>query len=137
MKFIGGRGMNRKLALLDLIFYIGIPLIIWNQGRDLFGDYIAMLLSTIPGIIYTVYRFGKARQFNIIGGVIISQLLIGTTLDLIAGSAEQMLWNLIYYGLVLGGVFALFLLIRRPLALYFAVDFVALQGYDKESSKNL
>ncbi len=129
--------MSRKIAFLDLIFYIGLPLLVWNQGREYFGDYLAMLLSTVPGIIYTFYRFFKARQFNLIGIYIISTLLIGTTLDLLAGSAEQMLWNQIYFGLAIAGLHAFLLVIRKPLSLYFAVDFVSLQGHDREASKEL
>ncbi|MFB9973738.1 hypothetical protein FPQ10_05370 [Allobacillus sp. SKP2-8] len=129
--------MSRKIAFLDIIFYIGLPLLIWNQGRELIGDYPAMLLSTVPGFIYTLYRFWHERRVNITGIFIISTLLIGTSLDLIAGSAEKMLWYQVYFGFAIAGLHAFFLVIRKPLALYFAVDFVSLQGFDPAESKRL
>lgn len=59
--------MNKKLITLDLLCYGVIPFIIWNYGREPLGDYIAILLSTVPGFIYTVYRFAKENQLNIAG----------------------------------------------------------------------
>lgn len=115
--------MNRKIAFLDIIFYIGLPLLIWNQGRELIGDYPAMLLSTVPGFIYTLYRFWHERRVNITGIFIITTLLVGTSLDLIAGSAEKMLWYQVYFGFAIAGLHAFFLVIRKPLAIYFAVRF--------------
>ncbi|MBU6079771.1 VC0807 family protein [Allobacillus halotolerans] len=129
--------MNRKIAFLDIIFYIGLPLLIWNQGRELIGDYPAMLLSTVPGFIYTLYRFWHERRVNITGIFIITTLLVGTSLDLIAGSAEKMLWYQVYFGFAIAGLHAFFLVIRKPLAIYFAVDFVSLQGFDPAESKIL
>jgi len=43
-----------KHTLLDLLFYLGFSLLVWNTCRPLLGDYLAMLLSTMPGIIYGI-----------------------------------------------------------------------------------
>src|SRR5690625_6471547 len=71
--------MNRKLAFMDIIFYMVIPYFIWNYGQSYLGDYFAMLLSTVPGFFYTIFRFWKEKQFNIGGLFIIGTLFIGTT----------------------------------------------------------
>ena len=84
---------NKKFILLDLIFYAALPYLIWNFGRDSLGDYTAMLVSTIPGFVYTIYRFILDKQFNITGLFILGSLALGTTVDLLSGSAEQMIWN--------------------------------------------
>ncbi|MBU5467331.1 hypothetical protein KQI49_10905 [Virgibacillus sp. MSJ-26] len=130
--------MNRKLAAADIIFYMALPFIIWNYGKGFLGDYLAMLLSTVPGFIYTIYRFWKEKQFNIAGLFIISSLLLSTVVDLASGSAENMIWNGIYLGLFFTFIHMITLIIKRPLALYFAVDFVYLQqGHPREQSKKL
>ncbi|MEQ6356007.1 VC0807 family protein [Lysinibacillus sp. M3] len=78
------------------MFYAGLPYVIWNFGREPLGDYTAMLISTIPGIVYTIYRFILDKQFNITGLLILCSLALGTTVDLLSGSAEQMIWNGVY-----------------------------------------
>lgn len=125
----------RTFIGLDLLFYAAIPYVLWKFGTDLLGDYIALLISTIPGFAYTVYRFVKERQFNMIGLFVIGSLLLGTVVNLLSGSAEQMLWNGIYLGLFYVLIHFIALVIKRPFALYFAVDVAYLQGYERESSK--
>ncbi|WP_042150177.1 VC0807 family protein [Paucisalibacillus sp. EB02] len=126
--------MKKKLILLDMICYVALPFLIWNYGRELLGDYPAMLISTIPGFIYTVYRFVVERQFNIAGLFIIGSLFINTTVNLLSGSAEQMLWNGVYLGLFYALIHFIVFIIKRPLALYFAVDFVYSQGWSRNES---
>lgn len=129
--------MNKKMMFLDVICYGVIPYIAWKFGREPFGDYIAILLSTIPGFIYTIYRFVKEKQFNIAGIFIISSLLISTMVNLLSSSAESMLWNQVYLGFTYVVIYLFTMIIRQPLALYFAVDFASLQGYPRENSKAL
>jgi len=127
----------KKLMVLDLVFYMLLPLLLWNYGREPFGDYYAMLLSTAPGFIYTIYRFLRERQLNISGLFIILSLFLSTIVNLLSGSAENMLWNQVYLGYVYAALFLLSILFRKPLALYFAVDFAYLQGYPRKNSKAL
>lgn len=129
--------MNKKLVILDLICYVAIPFLIWTYGREVLGDYWAILLSTVPGFIYTVYRFIIERQFNIAGIFIIGSLILGTMVNLLSSSVERMLWNQVYLGLGYAGIFLLSILLKKPLALFFAVDWVYLQGHPRESSKKL
>lgn len=128
---------NKYFIFLELLFYAVLPYAIWKFGREPFGDYAAMLLSTVPGIIYTVYRFAKDRQFNVTGLFILSSMLIGTTVDLLAGSAEQMIWNNVYLGLFYTFIYVILFIIKKPFPLYVAIDFAYLQGYARKDSKNL
>ncbi|MDN4608997.1 VC0807 family protein [Sporosarcina highlanderae] len=128
---------GNKFIILDLFFYAAIPYVLWKFGRDPFGDYIAMLISTIPGFIYTVYRFLREKQFNITGLFVIASLLLGTLVDLLSGSAERMLWNGVYLGMFYVIVHFIALTVKRPFALYFAVDFAYLQGHDRKESTKL
>lgn len=129
--------MNRKLVLLDLIFYAALPYLIWEYGEEPLGEYAAMLLSTVPGFIYTIYRFYVERQFNIAGMFVIGSLFIGTTVDLLSGSAEQMLWNHVYLVFFYTAIHLITFAIKRPLALYIAVDFAYLQGWPRKQSARL
>ncbi len=129
--------MNKKLITLDLICYGVIPFFIWNYGREPLGDYIAILLSTVPGFIYTVYRFAKEKQLNIAGIFVITSLFISTTVNLLSTSANSMLWNQVYLGFGFGIIFLMSTVIKKPLALYFAVDVAYLQGYSREDSTKL
>lgn len=127
----------KKFILLDLVCYVALPYFIWNYGREPFGDYYAMLLSTVPGFLYTIYRFSKERQFNIAGLSILLSLFLGTMVNLLSGNAENLLWNQVYLGYAFGFVYLISMLIKKPLALQFAVDFVYLQGMPKKESKAL
>lgn len=129
--------MNKKLIILDIICYGVIPFLLWNYGREPLGDYLAILLSTVPGFIYTIYRFVNEKQLNITGLFIITSLLISTVVDLLSTSALNMLWNQVYLGFGFGLVFLITTIFKKPLALYFAVDFAYLQGYKREASKEL
>lgn len=122
---------------MEVIFYAVLPYVIWNYAREPLGDYIAMLTSTIPGIVYTIYRFMLDKQFSITGLFILGSLVLGTTLDLLSGSAEQMIWNGVYLSLFYTLLYIITLIIKRPLSLYYAVDFLYLQGYARTDSRTL
>ncbi|CJI86698.1 Uncharacterised protein [Streptococcus pneumoniae] len=96
-----------------------------------------MLLSSVPGIIYTLYTFKKEKQFNVTGFFILITLISNTTVDLLSGSAERMLWNDAYYHIVLGIIVICTIFIKKPLMLYFAADIAALQGHDRDKSREL
>ncbi|TMN22005.1 VC0807 family protein [Lentibacillus cibarius] len=129
--------MNKRLMILDLICYGAIPFLIWNYGREPLGDYTAILLSTVPGFIYTVYRFIKEKQLNIAGLFVITSLFISTAVNLLSTSANNMLWNQVYLGYGFGVIFLISTIIKKPLALYFAVDVAYLQGYSRKDSRKL
>lgn len=129
--------MKNKTLLIEIIVYAVLPIVIWKYGREVVDDYIAMLASTIPGIIYTIYRFAKDKQFNITGLFILTTLVIGTIVDILSGSAEQMLWNGVYLSLFYSAFHFLLFLLKRPLSLYLAVDFVYLQGEARKDSRAL
>lgn len=128
---------QKYIIILDILCYGVIPYVIWNYGREPLGDYWAILLSTVPGIIYTVYRFIRERQFNIMGLFILGSLLLGTTVNLLSSSAETMLWNQIYLSLFFTSLHLLSILFKKPLALFFMVDVAFVQGYPRENSKAL
>ncbi|MGF3104920.1 VC0807 family protein [Rossellomorea sp. DUT-2] len=129
--------MKRNFVLLDLLIYVALPLFAWNILRDYIGDYYAMLLSSVPGIIYTVYRFIEMKKVNTFGLFILVTLVVGTLIDVLAGSSIQLLWNNVYYAAALSLFFFITMLFRKPISLFFGLDFAELQGYDRTFSKRL
>ncbi|MEI7492520.1 MAG: VC0807 family protein [Bacteroidota bacterium] len=127
---------NRR-TLTDLIIYLGIPLVIWNSCRGILGDYPAMLASTVPGIVYTFYTFFKEKQYSLTGLFFITTMLIGSIMDVYSKTAIQMLWNDVYINVALVIFWCFTILIRRPMAMYFFIDYAYLHGIPKERSKPL
>jgi hypothetical protein len=127
----------KNFVLLDLMIYVALPLFAWNIMRDYTGDYYAMLLSSVPGIIYTIYRFIEMKKVNTFGLFILITLIVGTLIDVLAGSSLQLLWNNVYYAAALGLFFFLTMIIGKPIPLYFGLDFAELQGFDRTFSKRL
>ena len=127
----------KKTVLFELLFFLILPLLIWNYGRDFLGDYWAILLSTVPALLFGIIQFAVQKQFNFTGITYVSVLLIGVIVDLLSPNAEQMLWNGIYLTCLYACVFLVSILVKKPIALYFSVDFAYLQGYKREASKAL
>ena len=127
--------MKKKAVLFDLLFYMVIPLIMWNTLRESLGDYATMLLASVPGIIYTVFSFIKNGRINFLGLFTLITLVIGTVIDILSGSALQMMWNNVYYGAFIGFVFIASMLVKRPIAYYFALDGGEMMGYERSSVK--
>ncbi|MED2762565.1 hypothetical protein P4283_10780 [Bacillus thuringiensis] len=130
--------MNQnKKAILDIVFYLVIPFLIWKFAKPYIPPYYTMLISSIPGIIYTLYTLKKEKQFNVTGFFILITLISNTIVDLLSESAEQMLWNDAYYHIVLGCIVICTIFIKKPLMLYFAADIAALQGHNRDKSREL
>lgn len=128
--------LHKNIVFWDIICYLVFPLVVWNFGREIFGDYYAMLISSVPGIIYSILRFIVIKKVNVFGIFMISNLTISTLVDVLSGSAIQMLWNNVYYGLVIALFFILTIVINKPLFLYLSLDFLELQGHNRQDMKD-
>jgi hypothetical protein len=124
-----------KRTLLDFVFYLGFSLLIWNTCRPLLGDYLAMLLSTLPGIIYTIYTFFHEKQYSVTGLFILATMIITGILNLESKTAHQMLWNYVYLNIGLVVFWCLTLLLGRPMAMYFFIDYAYLHGVPKAHTR--
>lgn len=126
-----------KRTLLELIIYIVIPLLIWNTCRPFLGDYFAMLLSTLPGIIYTIFTFFKEKQYSITGLFILATMIIGGILDVYSKTAHQMLWNMVYMNIGLVVFWCFTMVIKKPMAMFFFIDYAYLQGIPRDHTRSL
>jgi len=118
------------------LFYALLPYAIWTIARHTVSDYHALLLSTVPGFVYTIGRFAMERSWNVTGLFLIAALLIGTTIDVLSGDAETMIRNHIRTLLAFGLFFFLTMLVKRPMALYFFEDTAKVLGWMPESMRD-
>lgn len=129
--------MQRNVVIWDVICYLIFPIVIWHIGKDLMGNYYAMLISSVPGIIYSIIRFLSIKKVNLFGIFMIANLVVGTLVDVLSGSAIQMLWNDVFYSLVMGLLFFVTIILNRPFALFVALDVVEMQGHNRKMVKEL
>ncbi|SFC64625.1 hypothetical protein SAMN05443252_10552 [Bacillus sp. OV322] len=129
--------MKKYIILLDIIFYAAIPLIVWNAGRGYLGDYNTILASSIPGILYSAFRFYEVKKINFTGIFILASLIIGTASDFLAGSALQLLWNNVFYSIAVALFFLLTIFSNKPAALLLSLDLAEMQGNDRASMNDL
>ena len=130
-----GFSSMKQRILLEFVFYLVIPLIVWNVGHETIGDYYAMLLTAIPGCIYTMCIFIIDKRYNMTIIYVVSSLLIGRVMDLLSGSAESMLWNTVYISIASIILWIASIIIKKPMGMYFFMDYAYLKGYSQESLK--
>lgn len=123
------------LFLLDIVLYFIFPLFFWDLGRSYFGDYATILFSTVPGILYTLYRFKITESFNFTGLFILFNLFSGIIVDILSLSAIQLLWNNVFLSFFLALIYFFSFLLKKPLHLYFTLDILVLRGYNKSLTK--
>lgn len=129
--------MKKNFGLLDLIFYIIFPLIVWNEMKDILGEYYAMLLSTVPGVVYSLYRFKQLKRLNLLGLVLLGNLIVSTLLTVLSNSAIQALWNEVYYNSCLAVLLLITCFNNKPFAKYVALDLAEMQGRSRTIMRNL
>lgn len=100
-------------------------------------EYNLILVSTVPGAIYTFFTLVKLGRFNFTGVFLLVTLFIGSGLDIVSGSVKAMFIYGAVYQFILAAVFLASLAIGRPLALTFALDLAELFGHSREGSRKL
>jgi hypothetical protein len=129
--------MPTLMLIVDFILFFIFPLIFWELCREVVGDYPAMILSTVPGILYSLYRFKNNARLNYTGIFVILNLIAGLLVDILSGSALQLLWNNVFYSATLLIIYSVSVATKKPLYLYFTLDLMAMRGYDRKITKEL
>jgi hypothetical protein len=124
----------KKQILVDLMFYLGLPLVIWNFGRGFTGDYLAMFLSALTAIGYTAYKFFFEKKYNVTGLVILFGILLNLYLNLISETAVEILYNGVYLNMAFMVLYGGSLLVRRPLGRIFYLDYRKMYGEARDRS---
>ncbi len=124
----------RMRIIIDLMFYLGLPLLIWNFGRGILGAYQAMFMSAFIGIGYTAFKFFHEKKYNVTGIVIVFGISIYLFLNIISDSAIGILYNSLFLNGILCGLYLFSVLIRKPLGKHFYIDYRRMYGEDQRVS---
>lgn len=127
----------KKRVFLDLIFYLGIPLLAWNLCRESWGDYLTVLLGMLPAVIYTIVTFVKNREWNVTGIFFLSLIALNFIMNLLSHTALQELWNSVWMGCISIAFYLLTMVIKRPIGVYFFIDYAYARGVPREQSRAL
>jgi hypothetical protein len=117
--------------LIDLFFYFLFPFVIWETCRHFINDYLAIILSSLPGIFYSLYRLFHSMELNFTRIFLFTNIIGELLVDLLSGSALQLLWNAVFYSFGLALLYLVSCFINKPFFLYFAFDILVSQGYDR------
>lgn len=121
---------------LDILIYAVLPMFVWGRFHNIHTQYVAVAISSLVGLAYTVYRFLESRQFNATGVYIFVSNALGVVVTVGSGNAHNSLWGQSALNVVLA-LFALgTIVLGRPLASTFAIDFAYLQGVPRERSRH-
>lgn len=125
--------MKKKIAL-DLLFYLAMPLLAWNLLRGHFSDYLLILIGLVPGLVYTVANFVTERQVSVSGVFFLVIISLNLALNLLSSTAEQELWNPVRLSYLSIAFYALTMLVRNPIGIYFFIDYAYSRGVPRELS---
>lgn len=123
--------------ILDMLIYLGIPLLAWNLGRSYWGDYLTILLGMVPAVIYTIVTFLWNREWNITGIFFLTLISLNFLMNLLSHTAEQELWNSVWLGYASVAFYSFTILIKRPIGIYFFIDYAYSKGIPREKSRKL
>ncbi|MBX3688616.1 VC0807 family protein [Dokdonella sp.] len=127
----------KKRIVLDLFFYLAMPLIAWNVLRGHFSDYLLILIGLVPGLIYTLGSFMKEREWSVSGLFFLVIISANLTLNLLSSTAEQELWNPVWLSYASIVFYAMTMLAGRPLGIFFFIDYAHSRGIPRERSRAL
>lgn len=126
-----------KRIFLDAFFYLGVPLLMWNLFRENLGDYYAILYGMLPAVIYTIAMAVIKKEWNVTGLFFLSLISLNFIFNLLSKTAEQELWNGVYMSIISIAFYLLTILIKRPIGMYFFIDYAYAKGVPRKASKTL
>ncbi len=113
----------KKKIILDILFYLGIPLLFWNVLRSYLGDYHTILFGMIPAVIYTIVIAFKDKEINITGIFFMSWIIITWIMNLASHTAMQELWNNVIVNGITGSFYLITIAFKQPMGMYFFIDY--------------
>ncbi|KAI8071395.1 hypothetical protein BC940DRAFT_294349 [Gongronella butleri] len=97
---------NQFRALgLTLLIDVGVPLLIYYTTRGKLGDLIALVISGIPVLLFTAYKFWRDRRVDPIGVIMIVAFVGSGVLSLITGDVRAALFRDATIDILIGFIF--------------------------------
>jgi len=127
----------KKKIFADVFFYLVVPLLAWNLLRGTYSDYNVVLFGMVPAVIYTAVSFFRSREWNVTGMFFLGLISLNLVMNIASHTAEEELWNGVWMGYVSVVFYALTIAIKRPIGLYFFIDYAYSRGVPRDRSAAL
>jgi hypothetical protein len=127
--------MQLSKVISDVLFYFFVPIVIWRYGRVYIGEYLAMFFSAFSTIAYSIYKFKRDKQYNFTGLFVVSFILLNLFMNLTTDSALRILYNTFYLNIARLVIFIISIIISKPLAKVFYLDYRTMYGEEKDNVK--
>lgn len=127
----------KKKILLDIFFYLVVPLLSWNLLRGVYSDYSIILLGMVPAVLYTAFSFLHSREWNLTGMFFLGLITLNLGMNIASDTAEEELWNAVWIGYISIAFYALTIAIKRPIGIYFFIDYAFSRGIPRVKSAAL
>ncbi len=109
----------------------------WNLFRESLGDYHTILYGMLPAVIYTIVVAFINKEWNVTGIFFISIISMNFLFNLLSKTAEQELWNGVYMSVISFSFYVLTIVIKKPIGMYFFIDYAFAKGIPRKVSKEL
>jgi hypothetical protein len=125
----------KKKIILDILLYLGIPLLLWNYRHTFsLSDYYAIFLGLVPGLLYTILDFFRSKEFNVSGLFLMVVMVLNFIFNILSKNALQELWSGIYVSLILIVIYIVSMIARKPIGMFFFVDYAYAKGIPRKVS---
>lgn len=107
---------------------LGGPFLVYNLAAGRTSTTVALLLSSIPPIVWSIIQLIRSRTFDLVSMLVITGIALSLIATLFGGDPRLLLVRESFIAGVLGLIFLGSLLAPRPLLFYLAKSTVSTQG---------
>jgi len=110
----------RSLFFKEILYTVVLPLVLFN-ALDQYGDFRAMLISSLPALFFVIMKWVKEKKVSFIGILALFSMvffLVGSLLASWTGHVVLMELNFLPINIALSSAFIVSAWINRPLTLY-------------------
>ncbi|CAB3774497.1 VC0807 family protein [Paraburkholderia humisilvae] len=128
--------MKRRI-FIELLIYLGLPLLSWNLLRGHMSDYGLILVGLVPGLLYTIATVVLKKEWSVSGVFFLVVIVLNLLVDLASSNANQALWNPVWLSCTVLTFYMLTMLLKRPLGMFFFIDYAHGMGVPRERARML
>jgi hypothetical protein len=125
---LGKKGIGRFFVALDFLVNLGGPWVVYRLVEGSTSTITALLLSSLPPIIWSLLQLVWSRKLDVIGLLVIAGIAATLVATLLGGSPRLLLVRESFITGIFGLVFLGSLWLPRPLLFYLAKATVAKEG---------
>ena len=114
---------NKKSVILSILINGFLPLIIYKILMNYFPNLTSLIIATIIPCIGNLYEILKDKKIDVYAMFILFGFIIGIIAVLLGGGEKFLLLRESFITGIMGMVFLISLLLKKPLIYYFAQRF--------------